>query len=115
MEQHIDLSFLKSFTGGDSAKMKKYISMFTGTAPAMIEKIKTDCSSGDWPALKTSSHSIKSQLKYMGADSAQAIAYEIEQLSAKPDNTESLPALVEKLSSLCGSVVAELNEELEKL
>jgi HPt (histidine-containing phosphotransfer) domain-containing protein len=115
MEQHIDLSFLKTFTGGDSTKIKKYINMFTGAAQGMLAQIESDCKSSDWTALKTSSHTIKTQLKYMGAEKAQTLAFEIEQLSAKADDTSQLPALVAQLIDICGNVLKELKEEVEKL
>ena len=115
MGQFVDLSFLKSFTSGDSTKMKKYITMFTSSAPGMMEKIQADCASSDWKALKTSSHSIKSQLKYMGAENAQKIAFEIEQISGEASDTSNLPKLVDQLNELCTGVIQELYEEVEKI
>jgi HPt (histidine-containing phosphotransfer) domain-containing protein len=115
MGDFTDLGFLKTFTGGDAAKMKKYITMFTGSAPGILDKINADCGSSDWKALKTSSHSLKTQLKYMGAEKAQAVAYEIEQLSEKQERTGDIPELVKTLDELTRGVVTELNQELEKL
>ena len=112
---HTDLTFLRTFTSGDPAKMSKYINMFLSMAPQSLIQMRQQLDSGDYKALRTSAHSIKTQLKYMGISAAVDLAYAIEQKSAEATDTENIPGLVTQLEDLTNQGVAELKEALTKL
>ncbi len=74
MSQVSDLTFLRTFTSGDAAKISKYVNMFLKAAPASLTDMEVQAANGDWKSLKTNAHSLKSQLKYMGVASGEVVA-----------------------------------------
>jgi len=115
MSQQIDLSFLKTFTSNDAAKMAKYINMFLKAAEPSIQQMRDQVGQSDWSALKTTSHSLKSQLKYMGVNTGVDLAYSIERSCAEGQNLDKIPATLESLEGVVQGACNELREELTKL
>ena len=115
MSQISDLTFLRTFTGGDPAKMTKYINMFLSAAPQSLMQIRQQCDASDWKALKTSSHSLKTQLKYMGVSEAVDLAFNIEQNCAELKDLDQNPRLVTALEEKTSIAVNELREAVSKL
>jgi HPt (histidine-containing phosphotransfer) domain-containing protein len=110
-----DLTFLKSFTSNDATKITKYVNMFLNMAPQTILQMKEQLAAADWKSLRTSAHSLKSQLKYMGAASTVDIAYAIERNSADGTELDKVPGLVAHLEENTGLVIAELRQALTTL
>ena len=115
MSQLSDLTFLRTFTGGDPVKMSKYINMFLSAAPQSLAQIRQQTDASDWKGLKTSSHSLKTQLKYMGVNSAVDIAFNIEQNCAELKDLDQIPGLVAALEEKTTTAVNELREAVSKL
>ena len=115
MDRVTDLTFLKDFSKGDPERMKKYMQMFINLAPASIEKIKTNHQAGDWPALRTTAHSLKPQIGYMGMNDYKDVILSIEHNAGEEKNLEDLPGLIETLESGCKAAIEELNAEIEAL
>lgn len=115
MEQLSNLDFLRSFTANDPAKIKKYVTMFLGFAPQSIASLRTQAAAADWKALRTTAHSLKSQVKYMGIPSAEALAIAIEKSAADESGLDEVPANIEKLADITNRAVIELQEEISKL
>lgn len=110
-----DLSFLKTFTAGDGAKIKKYVGMFLNMAGPSLTQMEQSCQAQDWSALKTTSHSLKSQMKYMGMTEAAAIAQKIEDICSNSIGLEAIPEMLSHLQNLANAAMAELQEEVNKL
>ena len=110
-----DLTFLKTFTAGDSGKVKKYVGMFLNMAGPSLTQMDQSCQSQDWKSLKTTSHSLKSQMKYMGMAEAAAVAQKIEDICGNSSGLESIPELLSRLQSLVQAAVIELQDEIDKL
>lgn len=110
-----DLTFLRTFTSSDPVKMSKYINMFLSGAPQILAQMKQQSETSDWKALKTSSHSLKTQLKYMGAATAVDVAFAIEQQCGDLKDLDQVPVLVNDLESKTNTAIAELREELTKI
>ncbi len=88
----IDLSFLKKITGGDTLKIKKYISMYLSTAPEIYERMSKNVDQENWSDLALNVHFIKPQTGFMGIESLKHLLVEIEQsiIEEKYENTKSL-------------------------
>ena len=115
METLADLTFLKSFTGGDPEKMKKYIGLFLSGADPSIKSINSCLASSDWSALRTAAHSLKSQVKYMGIKSAEELAFHIEQHAGNQTSLDTLPSAVKDLESVVTRSCDELRAFLQTL
>ncbi len=109
-EKVTDLTFLGSFTGNDSQKIKRYVQMFLDRAPEQLEEIRTSLGTGDYGQLRTAAHSIKPQLSYMGIKSLEQDIRAIEEYSGSQTNLEALPTLVERLDRILKQAFGELQD-----
>ena len=110
-----DLTFIKSFTSGDPAKIKKYVGMFLNMAGPSLIQMDQSCQSNDWKSLKTTSHSLKSQMKYMGMTEAAGVAQKIEDICGNSTGLEAIPELLTHLQGLVNAAIIELQDEVNKL
>jgi HPt (histidine-containing phosphotransfer) domain-containing protein len=111
----IDLSFLNSMTSGNKEKITKYINMFLQLSPGLIAQMGVNVQQEDWSGLKTTAHTLKSQLSYMGANSAKALALEIEKNADEKMELDQLPEKVKKLTSIFNQVESELKMQINNL
>ncbi len=72
------LAFLEQLTGGNSARMQKYIGLYLESAAAAIPNIETALAAGDRDALRRAVHTIKPQLRMIGMGDAAELAQAIE-------------------------------------
>lgn len=115
MSQFADLTFLRTFTSNDAAKITKYVNMFLNAASPSITQMKEQVAASDWKALKTTAHSLKSQLKYMGVAEGVEKAFFIESSAGEGQNLEKVPETLVKLEEIVVGACAELRDELTKL
>lgn len=115
MSAQVDLTFLKSFTAGDPAKMSKYINMFLKGAEPSLVQMKSQSGESDWTSLKTTSHSLKSQLKYMGVGKGVELAYAIESSCGENRDLDKIPQTLAELEVVVQEACQELRDELSKL
>lgn len=110
-----DLTFLRTFASNDAAKITKYVNMFLNAAGPSLTQMKQQAQARDWSALKTSAHSLKSQLKYMGVATGVELAYAIETGAGEGQNLDQLPAMIEKLEGVVNAASEELRAALAAL
>lgn len=113
MEKITDLTFLKSFTGGDKGKMTKYINMILNSGPSSIRLMEEHLTNKDWPQLRTAAHSIKPQMSYMGAKKAEELARAIESNAGEQVNLENIPLQINEFKLLFEKASEELKTELQ--
>ncbi len=112
MERITDLTFLTTFTGGNSEKMKKYIRMFVTSCPEQLLKMKEHLAAENYDGLKSVAHALKPQITYMGIKAGEAPIMQIEEFSAAKTNLQLLPSLFDEFSKQCKLAMEELNNEL---
>jgi HPt (histidine-containing phosphotransfer) domain-containing protein len=103
-----DMNFLKTFTGGNPEKQKKYVGMFLENAPKLMESIEKALAVKDYPAIKIAAHSLKPQMSYMGIKEDVSKIFLIEQSSGEAAHFDTLPMLVTNLRHLCEKAFEEL-------
>ena len=74
----VDLSFLKTFTKGNTTKMNRYISMYLKVAPEILDRMQQNIESQNWSDLAINAHSLKPQAEYMGIPALKEVLIEIE-------------------------------------
>ena len=108
-EQKItDMTFLTSFAGGDTTRMKKYVGMFLQIAPQQLEKIKTALAASDWDGVRANAHSLKPQITYMGIKEGEALIKQIENDASTRTNVEGISGIFTQLEELCAKAIVEL-------
>ena len=110
MYEIIDLTFLNSFTGGNQEKNSKYIKMFLQNAPALLNSIEENLAKEDWALLKTSAHSLKPQISYMGIKSAEELIKNIERDAGERPNLENISEKIATLKDIIQKAIPELQK-----
>lgn len=108
-----NLTFLKSFTGGNPEKMTKYINMFLQLAPGILANMEMHLQNKDWPQLKSVAHSLKPQAGYMGMKEAEEIIKTIELNAGEQTHLEQIPALIDEYKQIFSVAQQELNTALQ--
>lgn len=106
--QHIDLSFLETFTGGNKEKMAKYIGIFLQLCPGQLDTMKKHQEAGDYNGLRATAHALKPQITYMGIKAGEDLIKRIEKHAGEKFEVEKLPSMLDEFSSLCGKAIEEL-------
>jgi HPt (histidine-containing phosphotransfer) domain-containing protein len=110
MYEIIDLTFLNSFTGGNQEKNSKYIKMFLQNAPTLLNSIEENLVKEDWASLKTSAHSLKPQISYMGIKSAEELIKNIERDAGEKTNLEKISEKIATLKHILEKAIPELQK-----
>lgn len=113
--QVINVEFLRSFTQNNPAKISKYINMFLHSAPDTLKQMKTQLQAGDFNGLKTTAHSLKPQLAYMGIDSVKESILRIEEYAESGKKPEAIAALINDVEDTCTRAFDELNDVIKNL
>jgi HPt (histidine-containing phosphotransfer) domain-containing protein len=111
----IDLTFLRSFTGGQSDKMSKYIRMFLTGAPQNISQMELHALSKDWSGLHHAAHSLKPQLGYFGAKTSESLLKQIEHYASEQMELDKIPSMIEEFRKQFETISHELEQELKTL
>lgn len=111
----INLAFLENFTQSDTAKMAKYINMFLHLAPISIATMKSQHETADWINLRTTAHSLKPQLAYMGIDSLKESILRIEEYAGEAKNPDMIAQLIAQVESGCNEAFSELRDVIKKI
>ena len=112
MERTTDMTFLKSFTGGNPDKMKKYISMFLNYCPSQLQTMKDQLASENYDGLRGTAHALKPQITYMGIKGGEDLIKGIESIAGAKSGVEKLPEMLGTFSSICDTAMVELKQEL---
>lgn len=113
MSKTVDLAFLTSFTGGNSDKMKKYITMFLNFCPGQLKTMKSHLEAGDYDALRGAAHALKPQITYMGIKGGEELVKKIETNAGTKTEVEKLPEMLSNFTTICEEAMTILQEEVK--
>jgi len=105
-----NMDYLDKFCEGDPDRMKKYISMFTSSAPGLIEKINSALETNDFEEIANQTHSFKTKWIMMGMTETKDLAIRLEQLCREGSEVEIIRNAVGDLISKVESAIKELSD-----
>ncbi len=111
----IDDTFLKSFTGGNPDKMKKYLNLFKDNAPLLMDKIALGIQNETYDDIKIGAHSLKSQLRYLGVPEDVSGVLLLEQMGNNNAAMKSVRKQFDKLNSIFSRLIKEVEERISAL
>jgi CheY-like chemotaxis protein/HPt (histidine-containing phosphotransfer) domain-containing protein len=109
------LHYLHRITDGNRPLMVELIEIFMQEAPAAIQNMKTHRSAGDWAALGSTIHKIRSNYKYIGVDAADELLEEWETALGKAELAAFSDEYVQKLERITRRAMEALTLEKLKL
>lgn len=107
-----DMTFLKTFTGGNPEKIKKYVGMFLQHCPGQLENMAGQLNGQDYDSLRATAHALKPQITYMGIRNGEALVKSIESMAGSRTDVEKLPAVLDEFKTLCHQAMEELKKEI---
>lgn len=89
----MDLSLLQNLMGGDNRLVTRFITIFRTQVPQQVASLPQLYEKGEWEALSTTLHGLKSQFSYVGlADLAEQMRH-LEALVDEGDTLSASPQL----------------------
>ena len=106
-----DLSTVASIGGGDPAFVKKMAQLFIDTMPKNFDDLNLALQSNDWVSVGKLAHKMKATIDSMAIVSIQQDIRTLEQNGKNIQSIESIPSLVEKVTSVLKQCIADLKSE----
>ena len=114
VDKIVDLSYLKTVSGGDENFMREMIEIFLSQAPTSITGMKSSLENKDWEGLAYTAHKIKPSITFMGIEAMKEVILKIEELAKEERDLDQIPILLEKFSKQCDLAYNQLEKTLEK-
>jgi two-component system, sensor histidine kinase ChiS len=105
-----DMAYLDKFCEGDQIRKKKYISMFTSTAPGLIEIINAALADNDFETIASQVHSFKTKWIMMGMTGTKDLSIKLELLCRDGSDKKHIAELIGILESNIRKALTELGE-----
>jgi len=106
----IDLTYLKTTTGNDSAIIKELIQIFTAQLPDLKQDIEVAYTQKNWHDLKELAHKAKNSFEIIGASEEANNLKNIEIMAAKEKNADKLAHMIENFLKSCENVSREISQ-----
>ncbi len=114
-ESVVDLTMLKTISGGSASMMKVFISSFITSAEPNIADLEKALASSDWKLMKKAAHTYKPQVNYMGIKDITDTIQRLEDYAAAETNLDQLPAMVAQIKDVSMKALTELKLHIEQL
>jgi HPt (histidine-containing phosphotransfer) domain-containing protein len=105
----IDLTYLRTTTGNDTAVILELIGIFTAQLPELKKEVETAYKQKDWHNLKETAHKAKNSFMIIGAQEEANNLKQIEMMATQED-THNLDLLVENFLESCKKVAEEIKQ-----
>lgn len=109
---HSDLTFLRTFTGGNPDKIKKYVNMFLQLCPGQLDVMGTQLQEQNYNGLRGTAHALKPQITYMGIRKGEDLVKAIEHHAGNQVEVEKLPEMLKEFREVCTAAMEELKQEI---
>jgi HPt (histidine-containing phosphotransfer) domain-containing protein len=115
LESVVDLTMLKTISGGSPSMMKVFISSFITSAEPNIADLEKALLSSDWKLMKKAAHTYKPQINYMGIKEITDTIQRLEDYAATETNLDQIPAMVAQIKEVSLKALSELKQHIEQL
>ena len=110
-----DLRFLEELTGGDKARIRKYLELYLESARTILPQIEAALDAGDHERLRRLVHTIKPQFRMVGLPDTGELAAAIERSLTEGQAPEDLSESVARLLKESHNSVAIFERYLQTL
>ena len=94
---NVDLKFLEELTGGNPARIRKYVGLYLESASTLLPQIEAAFITGDYERLRRLVHTMKPQFRMVGLPHTGDLAARIEASLADGQAPDNLPEAVGQL------------------
>jgi PAS domain S-box-containing protein len=114
-QKHIDLTYLRQLSNGDTKFINEMLSLFIEQTPGMLDNMSKYLKASDWKSLSSAAHKMKPSIMFVGLKEIEATVRLIENYASEQVNTEQIPSMLNKVNAVCTEAIAELKAEKEHL
>ncbi len=111
----INLRFLEELTGGNRARIRKYIELYLESARTILPQIEANLAGGDYERLRRLVHTIKPQFRMVGLPHTGELAARIELSLGDGQVPENLAESVGGLLEECSQSVVAFEAYLQNM
>lgn len=113
--KHTDLTYMRELAKGSDAFMAQILNVFIEQTPLSIEQMEKAVKDREWKLLSQTVHKIKPSIIFTGLTAITDDIPLLEEYAANESNIDEIPALVDKIKTVCMEAIVELKEDLKKL
>ena len=110
-----NLDFLREISDGNVDFFKEFIQTFLDSAPESLEGFQKALESNDMDSIRKIAHKIRPSFNYLGLKDLEQTAGTLEQYASEGIKLNEVPAMIEKIQSVCAQAIEELQNELRSL
>ncbi|MCL4113177.1 UNVERIFIED_CONTAM: hypothetical protein GTU68_051194 [Idotea baltica] len=110
----INLDNLRELSGGDPVFMSAILGKIVARMPNSLKELSDLLSKGEYEALKSAAHSLKSSSGYAGCEDLKDRLQKIEFLAGSGNELQRIPDLLQEAQEIGEEVIKELHIVLEK-
>jgi CheY-like chemotaxis protein len=110
-----NMDYLMEITSGNTNFMIELIDIFIEEVPQAIEKIKAYYEQGDWEAVQTAAHKLRSNYKYVGAGEAEELLHYLDTDFGHEQNKQTYGPYIEALEKMTLQLLQTLLADKQKL
>ena len=111
----VDLSFLRTYSGGDNELMRKFIQLFLTRTPESLEQMEKALAIKDFHAVTSIAHNLRPQLSYMGIAKATDLVKSIEESAKVASESGDIPEKIKMVKEIVHNAYEELQYLLSTL
>ncbi len=112
---NVDLSYLNTIAGGDTAFVKELLGMFLTTAQEEIDNIERHYQDGTLSDMSSAAHKIKAPIQMLAENTLADLVIRIEYIGKHKENEEELPELINQLKQHLSKVLIEVEKVMNNL
>jgi HPt (histidine-containing phosphotransfer) domain-containing protein len=112
---YIDLSQLKTLTGGDNAFLIEVLELIERQSPSALAQMHASYQTGDYQTLKAAAHKYKSSVNFLGNAELVGLIKQIEHQAGLPGQNEELRQLLTQLQAIYDELLLHIEQELSRL
>ena len=109
---HVNLQYLEEISANNKEFVNDMLRLFIRQMPQFVRKLRTECETTDWQAVRYSLHKMKSSLATVGIFELEPVIRQLELYAIQETNAAETIRLVAHLEQTCEKVYNELREKL---
>lgn len=113
-KSRVDLSYLKTFSGGDKVLIAEMMERFIIDAPEQLQNIENSIEQKNWKSTYKNLHNFKSSVNFIAIQDIKNLVLEMEKIAKYEEKVGLLEDKKNYLFSECQLLVDEIKKSLLK-
>jgi len=112
---HVDLTYLKTMSGGDKIIILQMVKMFKEQIPEYLSELKKSLQKKDYKNLSESAHKTKSSLNIVGMNDLADLMKSLELKAKRNEDIDTFQKMIDEFAKALNICILELDEKINLL